>query len=73
MLWFSGCEAWGILAPQPGIELAHPMLEDEVLSTESPGKSYTDFFFFPPMVHSQVLNGPWVAESVDMELLGPAG
>ena len=67
MLWFSGCEAWGILAPQPGIELAHPMLEDvtrEVLH---------GFFFFPPMVHSQVLNGPWVAESVDMELLGPAG
>ena len=47
MLWFFGCEAWGILAPHPGIELAHPMLEDEVLSTESPGKSYTDFFFPP--------------------------
>lgn len=74
MLWFLAAKHRGILAFQPGIELAHPMLEDEVLSTESPGKSYTVFFFFFfPMVHSQVLNGPWVAESVDMELLGPAG
>ena len=29
----------GILAPQPGIELAHPALKGEVLTTGLPGKS----------------------------------
>ena len=39
MFWFSGREACGILAPQPGIEPAPPALEGEVLTTGSPGKS----------------------------------
>ena len=32
-------QACEILAPQPGVELALPALESEVLTTESPGKS----------------------------------
>ena len=39
MLWFSGHEACGILAPQLGIEPAPPALEGEVLTTRPPGKS----------------------------------
>ena len=39
MFWFFGREACGILAPQPGIELAPPALEGEVLTTGLPGKS----------------------------------
>ena len=34
-----GLEKCGILAPQPGIETAPPVLEGKVLITESPGKS----------------------------------
>ena len=33
MFWFSGCEACGILAPCPGIELAPSVLEGGVLTT----------------------------------------
>ena len=39
MFWFSGREARGILAPQPGIEPAPPALEGEVLTTGPPGKA----------------------------------
>ena len=39
MFWFFGCEACGILAPQPGIKLTPPALEGEVLTTGPPGKS----------------------------------
>ena len=39
MFWFFGCEACGILAPQPGIESRPPALEGEVLTTGPPGKS----------------------------------
>ena len=39
MFWFFGHEACGILAPGPGIELAPPALEGEVLTTGPPGKS----------------------------------
>ena len=39
MFWFFGREACGILAPQPGIEPAPPVLEGEVLTTGPPGKS----------------------------------
>ena len=39
MFWFSGCEACGILALQPGIKPAPPASEDEVLTTGLPGKS----------------------------------
>ena len=36
---FFGCEACGILVSQPGIELAPPVLEGEVLATGLPEKS----------------------------------
>ena len=39
MFWFSGYEAYGVLAPQPGMELTSPALEGEVLTTGPPGKS----------------------------------
>ena len=39
MFWIFGCEACGILAPQPGIEPTLPALEGEVLTTGPPGKS----------------------------------
>ena len=38
--WFFGCEAHGILAPQPGIEPTPSALEGEVLNTGPPGKSH---------------------------------
>ena len=39
VIWFFGPEACGILAPQPGIELASPAWEGEVLTTGLPGRS----------------------------------
>ena len=39
MFWFFGFQSCGILALWPGIELAPPALEGEVLTTGSPGKS----------------------------------
>ena len=45
VLFFSGCEACGILAPWSGIEPALPALEGEVLATEPPGKSLDHEFF----------------------------
>ena len=43
MFGFFSSEACGILAPRPGIELAPPALEGEVLTTGPPGKSLTPF------------------------------
>ena len=45
MLWFFVHEAYGILAPQPGIEPAAPTLEAEILTTGPPGKSLHHAFF----------------------------
>ena len=39
MFWFFGPKACGILAPQPGIELAPSALEGKVLTTGSLRKS----------------------------------
>ena len=39
MFWFSGHEACGILAPQPGMEPTPHALEGKVLTTGLPGKS----------------------------------
>ena len=39
VLFFFGCEACGILVPQPGIEPASSALEGGVLTTGAPGKS----------------------------------
>ena len=38
MSWFSGHEAYGILAPQPGIEPTPSALEGEILTTGPPGE-----------------------------------
>ena len=43
VLWFFGPKACGVLAPWPGIELAPPALEGEVLTTGMPGKSLCFF------------------------------
>ena len=43
MFFFFGCEACGIIAPQPGIELAPAALEGKVLTTGLPGKSPTGY------------------------------
>ena len=39
MFWFSGQEAYGVLAPWPGIEPTLPALEGKVLTTGPPGAS----------------------------------
>ena len=39
MFEFFDCEAWGILTPQPRVELTPPELEGEVSTTGPPGKS----------------------------------
>ena len=44
MFCFFGCEACGILAPQPGIEPTPPALEGEVLTTGPQGKSLNLYF-----------------------------
>ena len=44
LLWFFGYKACGILTPWPGIELALPALESEVLTTGPPGSLYKSFF-----------------------------
>ena len=41
---FFGCEACGILAPQPGMEPAPPALEGKVLTTGPPAKSPASCF-----------------------------
>ena len=43
MLWFFGHEAYGILAPQSGMEPTPPALEGEVLTTGSAAKSLKHF------------------------------
>ena len=45
MFWSFGHKACGIVAPQPGIELASPALEGDVLTTGPPGKSLMGFYF----------------------------
>ena len=44
MFWFFGREAYGILAPRPGMEPSPPALEGEVLTTGPQGKSPECFF-----------------------------
>ena len=39
MFWFLGCEACGILAPQPGVEPAPLALEGEILTSGPVEKS----------------------------------
>ena len=44
MFWSFGHKACEILAPQPGIKLAPPALEDEVLTTGPPRKPLNIYF-----------------------------
>ena len=37
MFCLFGCQAWGILDPQPGIEPVPPALEGKILTTGPPG------------------------------------
>ena len=46
MFWVFGCEACGILATQPGFELAPLTSEGEVLTAGPPGKSLYEGFWF---------------------------
>ena len=39
-----GCEAWGILAPRPGIKPTPPALEGKVLTTGLSRKSHLNTF-----------------------------
>ena len=43
---FSCPRSCGILVPGPGVESVSPALEGRFLSTELPGKSLGNFFFF---------------------------
>ena len=45
-------EAWGILAPEPGIKLAPSTLEGKVLSIGPPGKSTVAFQIRPPHIQA---------------------
>ena len=45
-VWF-GCEACGILVPQPGMKPACPALEGKVLATGLPGKCHYQGIFQP--------------------------
>ena len=42
MFWFLDHKAGGILVPRPGIKPAPLTLEDEVLTTDPPGRSLLD-------------------------------
>ena len=46
MFWVFSYKAYGILAPQSGIEPASLVLEGEVLTTGPPGRFQLVFFFF---------------------------
>ena len=59
MFWVFGPEACGILAPQPGIKLAPPALEDEVLTTGPPALEDEVLTTGPPALEDEVLTtGP---------------
>ena len=70
MFWFFGCEAYGILAPRPGIEPSPPVLEGEVLTTGPPGKSQRPPYILCPGTHSLHLvpsSGPGELSSVGLQ------
>ena len=63
MFWFFDQDVCGILASQPGIELAPPAWEGEVLTTGPPGSpqptvsvgcgnTITLFIYICPIIHS---------------------
>ena len=53
MLYFLGPQAWGILAPWPGIEPQTPALEDEVSTIGPPGKSLDVPVFIQPIAMNE--------------------
>ena len=54
MLYFLGPQAWGILAPWPGIEPQTPALEDEVSTIGPPGKSLDVPVFIQPIAMDDI-------------------
>ena len=52
MFWLFGCEACGILAPLPGIELAPPPLKGKVLTTGLSGKPLGPLLMMKEMLKS---------------------
>ena len=64
MFWFFGHKARAILATQSGTEPALPVLEDEILTTGSPGSpSYMIMYL------SSTVSGTWFFLPVDEEVL----
>ena len=45
MFCIFGCKAWGILAPQPGVEPTPLALEDKILIAGLPGDSWNGLCF----------------------------
>ena len=71
MFWFLGCEAYGILAPQPGVEPAPLALEGEIL-TSGPVKKSLQLMFLSvssALVAQMVMNLPAMQET-QVQFLG---
>ena len=72
MFWFFGCEARGILAPQPGIKPAPPALDGKVLTTGPPGKSLNlQYFYYPWLVVTVKKKDKAMVKSWVVRLAGP--
>ena len=52
MLRFFDSQAYGVLAPQPGIKPSPPALEGEVLTTGPPGKSPRLTFLIKEIIYN---------------------
>ena len=64
VLVFWSVGACGILAPRPGVELAPPALESEVLTTEPPEKFPVTFLFtasFPDIFTTELVPLPRIS------------
>ena len=75
MFWFFGCEVYGILVTQPGIEPVPPALEGEALTTGPPGNSFQ--LLLTPMCcvlscfsHVQLFATPWTVAHQDPLSIG---
>ena len=81
MFWFFGHEAYGILAPWPGIEPEPPAFEGEILTTGQPGKTRDNIFvlvvfvlllfFILPHQPPNAENGDWSIWTVFFSSLYP--
>ena len=74
MFWYFGCEACGILAPRPGIELAPPALKGKVLTTGLSGKSLGLLLIMKEMLKPagkmEITTSVTVVWKVQSEILG---